>query len=172
MVGAYSMVVMTAKTGLEAPGRDPALGEANRGRCGGTCGWRQTRNQSDRRWEGRGAGGGGGGVRTLALTWGSPARPQCPASGATSYPGGLLRAHSPLPIRVPWVTPLLPMDSGVLLVRATLAPGIGVNSLGAGFSCSSKGSRFRWRDRQTRSGLGGGCTMGHKGGRRNGERRF
>lgn len=42
-----------------------------------------------------------------------------------------------------------PMVSGVLLVRATVAPGIGVNSLGAGFSCSSKGSRFRWRDSQT-----------------------
>ena len=27
-----------ARTGFEAEGRDPALGEANRGRCGGTCG--------------------------------------------------------------------------------------------------------------------------------------
>lgn len=38
MVGGYSMVVMTAKTRFEAPGRDRVSGAANRGRCGDTCG--------------------------------------------------------------------------------------------------------------------------------------
>lgn len=66
----YSMVVMTAKTWSEAPGRGHVLGEANRGRCGDTCAWWEARSESDR----------GGGQRRrprsctpAAFTWEPPA---------------------------------------------------------------------------------------------------
>lgn len=137
------MVVMTTKTRSEAPGRDPVLGETNRGRCGGTCGWGQARSPCDCRGQGRGA---GRGRRTLALTWGLPARPRCPR-GAPPLILEATRVHT-APSHKGLLGNTTPTDGqrDPILVRAALAPVIGVDSLGAGFSCSSKGSRFRWSD--------------------------
>lgn len=50
LVGACSIAVVTTRTRCGAGSRDHALGKASRGRCGGTCGWR---NQGGGRGRGK-----------------------------------------------------------------------------------------------------------------------
>lgn len=115
--GGYSMVAMTSRTRSEAARRDPALGEADRGRCGGACGAVEA-GACPPPTPGLGEAGLGHPGAHLGFTRG-------PACRRTHHlpSGGHAHAHSPLPTGVSsWVTPPVPLDSGALPGSGLLWP--------------------------------------------------
>lgn len=144
----YSVVVTTAKTRVEAPGRT-AYWETSRGRCGDACG----RGRGSGR--GRGAGPTAGWAEALAAAApgcspGSQPQAAESASGAASPPGGLWRAHSPLPASVRWGTASLPRGSGTLSWFGPLE--WEVNSSGTWLLTLLKRQLFEGRDVETEAG--------------------